>query len=275
MTGRLTANVVIGVGALYALLPLVWLLLASTVDTEALFASDFFSLENFALVDNVKGLFTQEKGIYGRWYLNSILYAAGGAAVGALISTAAGYVFDKFSFTGKNQLFALVLVSVMVPAAVLALPLYLMASAAGAANTIWSVIIPVLFNPFGVYLARVFSAAYVPNEVLEAARVDGATEIRSFAFVGLRMLAPGYVTIFLFQLTSIWNNFFLPLVMLSDQNLYPVSLGLYSWNSLANIDPDYYPLMVVGSLFALLPLVLAFLLLQRYWRSGLTAGSVK
>jgi multiple sugar transport system permease protein len=275
MTGRLTANVIIGVAALYALLPLLWLLMASTVDTEALFASDFFDLSNFALVDNVKALFTQDEGVYGRWYLNSVLYAVGGAAVGALISTAAGYVFDKYDFFGKGSLFALVLVSVMVPATVLALPLYLLASATGLANTVWAVVIPVLFNPFGVYLARVFSAAYVPNEVLEAARVDGATELRSFVFVGLRMLGPGFVTIFLFQLTSIWNNFFLPLVTLSDEKLYPLSLGLYSWNSLANIDPDYYPLMVVGSLFALLPLVLAFLLLQRYWRSGLTAGSVK
>ncbi|MEV8060313.1 carbohydrate ABC transporter permease [Streptomyces antimycoticus] len=273
--GRIVANVLVGVSVLYALLPLLWLLIASTVDAQALFASDFFDLSHFALVDNIRTLLTQDGGAYLTWYGNSLLYAVGGAAVGALISTAAGYVFDKFEFAGKQPLFALILISVMVPATVLALPLYLLASDLGLANTVWAVLIPVLFNPFGVYLARMFSASYVPDEVLEAARVDGANELRSFFFVGLRMLAPGYVTIFLFQLTAIWNNFFLPLVMLNDASLYPLSLGLYSWNSTAPINPDYYPLMVIGSLLALLPLVVAFLLLQRYWRSGLTAGSVK
>ncbi|MBZ6231961.1 carbohydrate ABC transporter permease [Streptomyces olivaceus] len=273
--GRIVVNAVVGLSVLYTLLPLVWLLLASTVDSEALFASDFFDLSNFALVDNVRALLAQDDGAYLTWYRNSLLYAVGGAAVGALISTAAGYVFDKFEFAGKRPLFALILISVMVPATVIALPLYLLASDLGLANTVWSVLIPLLFNPFGVYLARMFSASYVPDEVLEAARVDGANELRSFFSVGLRMLAPGYVTIFLFQLTAIWNNFFLPLVMLNDTELYPLSLGLYSWNSTAPINPDYYPLMVIGSLLALLPLVVAFLLLQRFWRSGLTAGSVK
>ncbi|MFD5695296.1 carbohydrate ABC transporter permease [Streptomyces rubiginosohelvolus] len=273
--GPAAANLVVGVSALYALLPLLWLLVASAVDSEALFASDFFDLSHFALFDNIGTLLAQDDGAYLRWYGNSLLYAVGGAAVGALISTSAGYVFDKFEFTGKRPLFALILISVMVPATVLALPMYLLASDLGLANTVWSVLIPVLFNPFGVYLARMFSASYVPDEVLEAARVDGANELRSFFSVGLRMIAPGYVTIFLFQLTAIWNNFFLPLVMLSDESLYPLSLGLYSWNAAAPINPDYYPLMVIGSLLALLPLVIAFLLLQRYWRSGLTAGSVK
>lgn len=273
--GRIVANVLVGVSVLYALLPLLWLLIASTVDAQALFASDFFDLSNFALVDNIRALLAQDGGAYLTWYGNSLLYAVGGAAVGALVSTAAGYVFDKFEFAGKRPLFALILISVMVPATVLALPLYLLASDLGLANTVWAVLIPVLFNPFGVYLARMFSASYVPDEVLEAARVDGANELRSFLFVGLRMLAPGYVTIFLFQLTAIWNNFFLPLVMLNDASLYPLSLGLYSWNTTAPINPDYYPLMVIGSLLALLPLIVAFLLLQRYWRSGLTAGSVK
>lgn len=273
--GRVVANVVVGVSVLYALVPLLWLLVASSVNAEALFASDFVDPANFALLGNIADLLAQDDGAYLTWYGNSLLYAVGGAAVGALISTAAGYVFDKFEFAGKKALFALILISVMVPATVLALPLYLFASDLGLANTLWAVLIPVLFNPFGVYLARMFATSYVPDEVLEAARVDGAGELRSFLLVGLRMLAPGYVTIFLFQLTAIWNNFFLPLVMVNDSSLYPLSLGLYSWNSTAPINPDYYPLVVIGSLLALLPLVVAFLLLQRFWRSGLTAGSVK
>jgi multiple sugar transport system permease protein len=142
-------------------------------------------------------------------------------------------------------------------------------------NTFWAVFIPVLFNPFGVYLGRIFSEGYVPGEVLEAARIDGASELTAYVRVALRMLGPGLVTVFLFQLTAIWNNFFLPMVMLSDQHLYPVSLGLYTWNSSATVSPEYYPIVIMGSLLAVLPLIVAFMLLQRFWRSGLTAGAVK
>jgi multiple sugar transport system permease protein len=273
--GTITTNVVIAAGTLYALLPLVWLLLAATKNAEALFSSNLLDVANFDLAGNIRALFDEDDGLYFRWYANSVLYAVIGAGVGALISTAAGYVFDKYSFRGKRQFYALVLISVMIPGTVLALPMYLIASRLGLANTMWAVFITVLFNPFGVYLARIFASGYVPGEVLEAARVDGASELHIFFRIGLRMLAPGYVTVFLFQLTSIWNNFFLPLVMLSDEKLYPISLGLFAWNSQATISPEYYPLVVIGSLLALIPLVVAFLLLQRFWRSGLTAGSVK
>jgi multiple sugar transport system permease protein len=273
--GAITANAVLAVGTLYALLPLLWLLLAATKNAEALFSSNLFDLASSDLFGNISALLAEEDGIYLRWYANSLLYAVVGAGLGALVSTAAGYVFDKYEFRGKRQFYALVLISVMIPGTVLALPMYLIASQLGLANTMWSVFVTVLFNPFGVYLARLFATGYVPGEVLEAARVDGASELRIFFRIGLRMLAPGFVTVFLFQLTAIWNNFFLPLVMLSDEQLYPISLGLYTWNTSATITPEYYPLVVVGSLLALIPLVVAFLLLQRFWRSGLTAGSVK
>jgi multiple sugar transport system permease protein len=273
--GTITTNVVIAAGTLYALLPLVWLLLAATKNAEALFSSNLLDVANFDLAGNIRALLDEDDALYFRWYANSILYAVIGAGVGALISTAAGYVFDKYEFRGKRQMYALVLISVMIPGTVLALPMYLIASQLGLANTMWAVFITVLFNPFGVYLARIFATGYVPGEVLEAARMDGASELYMFFRIGLRMLGPGFVTVFLFQLTSIWNNFFLPLVMLSDENLYPISLGLYAWNSQATITPEYYPLVIIGSLLALLPLIVAFLMLQRYWRSGLTAGSVK
>jgi multiple sugar transport system permease protein len=273
--GTITANVVIAAGTLYALLPLLWLLLAATKNAEALFSSNLLDMAHFDLAGNIKALLDEDDGLYLRWYANSILYAVIGAAVGALVSTAAGYVFDKYAFRGKKQLYALVLISVMIPGTVLALPMYLIASRLELANTMWAVFVTVLFNPFGVYLARIFATGYVPGEVLEAARVDGASELHIFFRIGLRMLGPGFVTVFLFQLTSIWNNFFLPLVMLSDEKLYPLSLGLYSWNSQATITPEYYLIVIIGSLLALVPLVVAFLLLQRYWRSGLTAGSVK
>ncbi|MGO1052009.1 carbohydrate ABC transporter permease [Crossiella sp. CA198] len=273
--GRIAVNTVVGLFVLYTLLPVLWLLLAATKDRDALFNSDVLSLTNFSFWQNLTDVFTEDKGLFGRWYANSLLYAGVGAGISAVVSIACGYAFDKYVFRHKEKLFGLVLAAVMVPQTVLALPLYLMASASGLVNTFWAVFIPVLFNPFGVYLGRIFSQGYVPGEVLEAARIDGAGELTMFFRVALRMLGPGVVTVFLFQLTAIWNNFFLPMVMLSDQQLYPVSLGLYTWNSAARVSPEYYPLVITGSLLAVLPLIVAFLLLQRFWRSGLTAGAVK
>ncbi|MDX3180396.1 carbohydrate ABC transporter permease [Streptomyces sp. ME02-7008A-1] len=275
LLGRSVVNLVVGVSVLYTLLPVLWLVLASTKNRDALFSSNVLSLTDFSFVRNLTDLFAMDGGLYGRWYGNSLLYAVLGAALGALVSIACGYAFDKYRFAHKEKLFGLVLAAVMVPQTVLALPLYLMASAAGLVNTFWAVFIPVLFNPFGVYLGRIFSQGYVPDEVLEAARMDGAGELAAYFRVALRMLGPGLVTVFLFQLTAIWNNFFLPMVMLSDQDLYPVSLGLYSWNSSASVSPEYYPVVIMGSLLAVVPLILAFALLQRFWRSALTAGAVK
>ncbi|MFC8517254.1 carbohydrate ABC transporter permease [Streptomyces sp. NPDC057257] len=275
LLGRATVNAVVALSVLYTLLPVLWLVLAAGKTRDALFSSDILSFKDFAFGQNLHDLFAMDGGQYGRWYLNSLLYAVLGAAIGALVSVACGYAFDKYRFRHKEKLFGLVLAAVMVPQTVLALPLYLMASGTGLVNTFWAVFIPVLFNPFGVYLGRIFSQGYVPDEVLEAARIDGAGELTTYARVALRMLGPGLVTVFLFQLTAIWNNFFLPMVMLSDQDLYPVSLGLYTWNSSATVTPDYYPVVIMGSLLAVLPLILAFALLQRFWRSGLTAGSVK
>ncbi|WP_371774969.1 carbohydrate ABC transporter permease [Streptomyces sp. NBC_01438] len=275
LLGRSVVNLVVGISVLYTLLPVLWLVLASSKDRDALFGSDVLSLDHFSFAQNLKDLFAMDGSVYGRWYGNSLLYAVLGAALGALISIACGYAFDKYRIPHKEKLFGLVLAAVMVPQTVLALPLYLMASGTGLVNTFWSVFIPVLFNPFGVYLGRIFSQGYVPDEVLEAARVDGAGELTTYFRVALRMLGPGLVTVFLFQLTAIWNNFFLPMVMLSDQDLYPVSLGLYTWNSSATVSPEYYPVVIMGSLLAVLPLILAFALLQRFWKSGLTAGAVK
>ncbi|MZD03879.1 ABC transporter permease subunit [Streptomyces sp. SID5785] len=275
LLGRTAVNVVVAISALYTLLPVLWLVLAASKSRDALFSSSILSFSDFSPVRNVKDLFAMDGGLYGRWYANSLLYAVLGAAIGALVSVACGYAFDKYAFRHKEKLFGLVLAAVMVPQTVLALPLYLIASETGVVNTFWSVFVPVLFNPFGVYLGRIFAQGYVPNEVLEAARVDGAGELTTYVRVALRMLGPGLITVFLFQLTAIWNNFFLPMVMLSDQDLYPVSLGLYQWNSQASVSPEYYPVVIMGSLLAVLPLILAFVLLQRFWRAGLTAGAVK
>ncbi|MFF7182208.1 ABC transporter permease subunit [Streptomyces sp. NPDC008121] len=272
---RTAVNGALVLAVVYMLFPLVWLVTAATKDAGGLLAGDAFSFEGFDLGGNLSRLTEYNDGIYFHWYLNSLLYAGIGALACSLISVAAGYAFDKYDFRGKEQLFGVVLLGVLVPTTALALPLYLLASEVGVVNTHAAVLIPVLVNPFAVYLSRVFSAGYVPDEALEAARIDGAGELRAFRSIGLPMMMPGFVTVFLFQFTAIWNNFFLPLVMLSDQRLFPLSLGLYAWNSNAHAEPDFYPLVVTGSLLAVVPLVVAFVSLQRHWKAGLTAGSVK
>lgn len=272
---RVVVNTVVVLFAVYSLFPLLWLVTAAMKEPTNIFGSGLFDIDVTAIVGNVGNVVTTEGGIYPRWYLNSLLYAGLGALLSSLIAVAAGYAFDKYRFRGKERLFAVVLLGVLVPIAALALPMYLVASQVGVVNTFWAVFIPSLLNPFGVYLARVFSASYVPDEVIEASRIDGAGDLRTFSRVALPMMLPGFVTVFLFQFVSIWNNFFLPLIMLSDRTLYPLSVGLFAWNAQTNRFPEFYPLVITGSLLAVMPLVVAFVLLQRYWRSGLAIGAVK
>ncbi|QNA76898.1 carbohydrate ABC transporter permease [Streptomyces sp. So13.3] len=275
LLSRAAVNGLLAVAALYTLMPLAWLLIAATKDHGDLFGTGGFTLGAFHLFDNLRAVFTADGGIYGRWLLNSLLYSLVGSLVSTLICVAAGYAFDKYHFAGKDKLFGVVLAGILVPGTVISLPMYLLASEAGLVNTYWAVLIPSLVNPFGVYLARVFSEGYIPNEVLEAARMDGAGELKTFRTVSLPMLAPGFMTIFLFSFTGSWNSFYLPLMMLNDQHLYPVGLGIYNWNTVVVNNPEYYSLAITGALVAVLPLIAVFIGLQRFWRSGLTAGAVK
>ena len=273
---KAAVNAALVMAALYTSFPLVWMLMAAGKDATGIMSGQVLSLRHFDLLGNLSGLVHQDGGIYLRWYGNSLFYAGVGSAVCALISVCAGYAFDVYEFRGKEKLFGFVLLGVLVPSAATVLPLYLLASKVHLVNTVWAILIPSVVNPFGVYLARVFSAGYVPAEVLEAARVDGASELRIFRSIGLPMLKSGFTTIMLFQFSAIWNGFFLALVMLSNQHLYPVSLGLYMWNDSVSTDaPSMISLVISGSVIAVVPVILLFICLQRFWRAGLTAGSVK
>jgi multiple sugar transport system permease protein len=150
-----------------------------------------------------------------------------------------------------------------------------MLSSANMSNTYWAVLLPSMVTPFGVYLSRIYAAAAVPDELIEAARIDGAGEFRIFVTLGLRIMSPALITIFLFQFVDIWNNYFLPLVMLSDQELYPITLGLTTWQAFAGRQPILYQLTVGGALVSVIPLMVAMVVLQRFIRAGITEGSVK
>jgi multiple sugar transport system permease protein len=262
--------------AAYFITPMWWLFVASTKSQADISttAGLWFS-QPFQLLDNVGAVLTYDDHVFVRWFGNSVLYAGLGALLGTFISAMAGYALAKYTFRFRETYFNIVLAGVLVPATALALPLFLLFAKVGAVNTFWAVFIPSLVNPFGVYLARVYAAAGVPDELIESGRLDGAGEFRIFATIALRLMAPALVTIYLFQFVAIWNNFFLPLIMLQDDRLYPVTLGLYSWNSQILQMPTLRLLVIVGSFLSVIPLIIAFLSLQRFWRAGLASGAVK
>ncbi len=271
---NILAYLFLGVVTVYFLTPLYWLAIASTKNNTDLFSSFGLWIAQFNLWQNLHDTFTYGNGEYVHWILNTVLYAVVGGFFGMLISVMGGYALAKYSFPGRNLIFTLVLGAVLVPPTTLALPTYLLMSKINLTNTYWAVLLPALLNPVGVFLARIYATEAAPNEILDAARVDGAGEFRIFARISLPLLAPGLVTIFLFQFVAIWNNFFLPLVVLNDPNLFPINLGLATWNFDPASHELLYNLIVTGSFLSVLPLIAMFLLLQRYWRAGLTFGSV-
>lgn len=262
----------------YALLPLVWLLISATKTQDDLLSTFGFAFgPTFALFDNIANTLTYNDGIFVRWFANTLLYVVVGAGGATLLAVMGGYGLAKFNFRGKKAIFAIVIGAVAVPGTALAVPTFLMFSQLGLTNTPWSVIIPSLISPFGLYLMWTFATQAVPTELIEAARMDGASEFRTFWQVALPLLAPGTVTVLLFTTVATWNNYFLPLIMLRDPTWYPLTIGLKSWNAQASTvgGQAVFDLVVTGSLLTIVPLIVAFLLLQRFWQSGLAAGSVK
>ncbi|CAM3961412.1 carbohydrate ABC transporter permease [Deinococcus marmoris] len=263
---------------IYSLLPLWWVLTTMTKSNGQLYSTFglwFASPSNFA--ENVQLLFTRENGIFARWLLNSFLYA-GVSAIGSMMFAAmGGYAFAKFQFRGRDALFTMILATIMVPSTALALPIFLLMQQIGLINTYWAVILPSLVNPFGLYLMRLFWEAGFPTDLMEAARIDGASEGKIFWQLGLPLVRGGLVTVALFSFVGAWNNFFLPLVVVNKDTLFPLTLGLSVWNqtsSSSGQDP-IYTVIVLGALVSILPLIIAFLSLGRYWQGGLTSGATK
>lgn len=261
--------------AIYFLLPIYFLIVAATKPQGDLASTFGLAFSHFDLFKNLGTLFGRSDGIFGRWALNSVIYAVLGAAVGTLISALCGYALAKFKFRGREFLFSVILGGVLVPTTALALPLFLLFSATGIVNTYLAVFLPSIVSPFGVYLARIFTAAAVPEELLESARLDGAGEFRTFFSVALKLMTPSLVTIFLFQFVGIWNNFFLPMVMLQKESLFPITLGLYEWNGQTARVSLLQESVITGALVSIVPVIIVFILLQRFWRTGLAAGSIK
>ncbi|GAB3460809.1 carbohydrate ABC transporter permease [Actinophytocola sediminis] len=272
-TARLPMLVLL-IGAAYCLLPVAWVVVAATKGSAELFSTSTF-LPGTQLLDNITGLFAYRDGLFLRWAANTALYAGLGAALSALLSGMTGYALAKYVFPGRTLIFNVLLAGVLVPGVVLAVPQYLLLAEVGLADTYASVLLPSIVSPFGIYLARVYAAAAVPDSVIEVARTDGAGEFRIFVAVAMPMMVPGLVTVFLFQFVAIWNNFLLPFLMLGDDRKFPLTVGLVTMLDQGTYQPALYHLVITGALLAVLPLVALFLSLQRYWRIDLMTGAMK
>lgn len=264
---------------IYTFLPLFYLIVSSTKTNAELFSTfGLWFTSSFHLFSNLQEVFTHDGGIYLSWLWNTLYYSVVSAIGATFVATIAGYAFAKFRFRGRTLLFALILGSIMIPQTALAIPIYLLLSKVALVNTPLAVILPSLVFPFGVYLMRVYAEQSIPDDLLDAARVDGAGEFRIFFRVALRILAPGFVTVLLFSFVFTWNNYFLPLIVLNDPTLYTITVGLAAWNSQASAGGGaqaLFPLILTGSLVGIVPIILAFLFLQRFWQGGLTFGSLK
>jgi multiple sugar transport system permease protein len=263
----------------YFILPLFWVVVSATKSNQDLLSTfGLWFASHFNLIANLRDVFSHGDGVYLRWLGNTAYYSVVSAVGAALVATIGGYAFAKFRFRGRDALFAVILGSIMVPSTALVIPTYLLLSKVHLTDTPLAVILPSLLSPFGLYLMRIYAEQSVPDELLDAARVDGAGELRIFRRVAFRILRPGFVTVLLFQFVATWNNYFLPLVVLSDPTHYPVTVGLASWNAQAVAGGGasvLFSIVVTGALVATVPIVVAFLFLQRYWQGGLTFGSLR
>ncbi len=260
------------VATLYFLVPVYWLVVASTKSNADLTSTFGFWFADWNLGANYDSLMGWTQGLFWRWVGNSLFYSVSAGVIGTLFAVMAGYAIAKFAFPGKRIAVGVIMAGLLLPVALLTVPLYIEFHSLGLTNTAWAIIIPSAVSPFGVFLGMVYAESSVPTELLEAARIDGAGEARIFFTIVLRLLGPAMVTIFLFIFVATWNNFLLPLMMISSADLKPVTLGLYGMMSY--FAPDKGAVML-GALLGVIPLIVLFFTLQRYWRSGLAAGAVK
>jgi multiple sugar transport system permease protein len=269
-------TVILLIGAVYCVLPVVWIVIASTKTNSELFSTAPFAPSfHGGFFSNLRALFAYDHGIFARWAVNSVIYAFGGATLSTIVCGCAGYALGKYRFSGSVWLFRVIVAAVLLPQIMLAIPQFLLLAKLGLTNNYAAVILPQLVSPFAIYLCKIYAEASVGDELLEAARCDGASEWRMFFSIGSRLMMPALVTVFLLQFIGIWNNFLLPFVMLNRDRLFPLTEGLYGLLIITGGQAAQYTIVIVGVLVSIVPLAAVFLVLQRYWRVDLVSGGVK
>jgi len=266
---RLAINAALVLLALVALAPLLWMLSVSFMPAGA--ASHFPPplLPSRFTLDNYRELF-ERIGI-GHYLVNSVIVACAITVLSLLVNTMAGYAFAKLQFRGRERIFAVLLAALVIPAQVTMLPLFLMMKQLHLVNSYGGVVVPALATVFGIFLVRQYARS-IPDELLEAARIDGAGEARIFFQIVLPMLKPVLVTLAIFTFLGAWNDFMWPLIVLTDTSHYtlPVALASLSREHIQDVE-----MMMAGAVITVLPVLALFLVLQRYYIQGLLLGSVK
>ena len=274
-----TLTVLCGLFTVFTLIPLLWIVINSTKTQANIFESfGFWFAKPFEFFHNLAqlGQDVDGEGTYIQWMGNTAFYAALGGGGATVLSAMAGYGFARYRFRGNRTLFFFVLSALLVPVTAITLPLYLVYAKAGLINSVWGLILPSLVTPIGVYLMRVYMAGSVPAELIDAARIDGAGETRIFLRLAVPLMVPGLSTVFLLNVVAVWNNYFLPLLIFSRSDLYPLTVGVGLWAQRVqgSGSTQLVPLVVIGGLITIIPMVVLFLLVQRYWRGGLLLGSI-
>lgn len=256
-------------GAIMALLPMVWMVSASLMPAgeASTYPPKFFPSR--PTLEHYTELFTRLN--LGRYLLNSALVAVVVTITSLLINSMAGYAFAKLRFRGRDRLFRTLSTGLVLPVQVAMLPLFLLMKNLGLINTYWGVIIPGLASIFGIFLVRQY-ALFIPDEMLDAARVDGASEFRIFRSIVVPGIVPILATLAIWTFLATWNDFMWPLIVLSDESRYTLPVALAN---LAGEHVQDTELMMAGSVITVVPVMLVFLFLQRYYIQGVMAGSVK
>jgi multiple sugar transport system permease protein len=257
------------IGAIIALLPMLWMVSASFMASGEAGSYPPRLLPRAPTLEHYRNLFTRLQ--LGRYLLNSTIIALAVTGISLIVNSMAGYAFAKLRFRGRDGTFRLLAAGLVVPVQVAMLPLFLLLKELGMINTYWGVIIPGMASIFGIFLIRQYAIA-IPDDLLDAARVDGASELRIYRSIVLPTIVPILATLAIWTFLSTWNDFMWPLIVLSDETRWtlPVALANLSGEHVQDIE-----LMMAGSVLTVMPVMLVFLFLQRYYIQGVTAGSVK
>ncbi len=256
-------------GAVAAMLPMAWMVLASLMPTGEASTYPPRLLPSSVTFAHYGDLFTRLS--LGRYMLNSALISFAVTAVSLVINSMAGYAFAKLRFRGREKAFRAMVTGLIIPVQVSMLPLFLLMKQLGLVNTYWGVIIPSLASIFGIFLIRQYAVS-VPDELLDAARIDGAGELRIYTSIVVPVIRPILATLAIWTFLTTWNDFMWPLVVLSDQSKYTLPVALAS---LVGEHVQDTELMMAGSVLTVFPVLLVFLVLQRYYIEGVMLGSVK
>jgi multiple sugar transport system permease protein len=256
-------------GAALTLFPLVWMMSVSLMSPGE--ASSFPPpfVPGAPTLGNYRELFGHAG--MGRYLFNSVVLTSAVTLVSLLFNVAAGYAFAKLRFAGRDRIFRVLLGTLVIPGQVAMVPLFLLLRDLGLVNTYGGVIVPAMASIFGIFVVRQYALA-IPDDLLEAARIDGASELRIFRSIMVPVLKPIIVTLAVFTSLGAWNDFMWPLIVLGDSDLYTLPVALASLSREHVQDNE---LMMAGAVLTILPVLLVFLVLQRYYIQGLMLGSVK